>query len=85
MSRMLFSELQKIMVKKFTFVGVRGAIAPIAPPGCAPGSFDELLSETYSQHCHLRLSVLLRHNHQSERNSCRSQINRTFAVSTEGF
>ena len=30
---MLFSELYKIMVKKFTFVGFRGrgAIAPIAP------------------------------------------------------
>ena len=30
-SRMLFSELYKIMVKKVTFVGFRGAIAPIAP------------------------------------------------------
>jgi len=28
---MLFSELYKIMVKKVTFAGFRGAIAPIAP------------------------------------------------------
>jgi len=28
---MLFSELYKIMVKKVTFVGFRGVIAPIAP------------------------------------------------------
>jgi len=33
---MLFSELYKIMVKKVTFVGFRGAIAPIASPGSAP-------------------------------------------------
>jgi len=32
-SQMLFSELFKIMVKKVTFIGFRGAIAPIAPPG----------------------------------------------------
>jgi len=34
-SRTLFSELYKIMVKKVTFVGFRGAIAP---PGSAPDS-----------------------------------------------
>jgi len=33
---MLFFELYKIMVKKVTFVGFRGAIAPTAPPGSAP-------------------------------------------------
>jgi len=27
-----FTELHKIMVNKITFVGFRGAIAPIAPP-----------------------------------------------------
>ena len=30
-SRMLFSELYKIMVKQVTFVGFRGTIVPIAP------------------------------------------------------
>ena len=33
---MLFSELYKIMVDKFTFLGFRGAIAPIAPPKIRP-------------------------------------------------
>jgi len=31
------SELYKIMVKKVTFVGFRGVIAPIASPGSASG------------------------------------------------
>ena len=31
-SRILFSEMYKIMVNKVTFVGFRGAIAPIAHP-----------------------------------------------------
>jgi len=31
-SRMLFSELYKILVKKVTFVGFRGAIAPHLDP-----------------------------------------------------
>jgi len=34
---MLFSELYKIVVKTITFLGFRGAIAPIAPSGSAPG------------------------------------------------
>jgi len=38
MSRMLFSELYKIMVKKVTFVGFRGEIALIAPPWIRPCS-----------------------------------------------
>ena len=33
---MLFSELYKMMEKKVTFVGFRGAIAPIAPPWIHP-------------------------------------------------
>ena len=31
LSQMLFSKLYKTMVKKVTFVGFKGAIAPIAP------------------------------------------------------
>jgi len=31
-SRMLFSELYEIMVNKVTFVGYRGAVAPLDPP-----------------------------------------------------
>jgi len=33
---MLFSDLYKITASKVIFVGFRGAIAPIAPPGSAP-------------------------------------------------
>jgi len=33
---MLFFKLHKIMVSKVTFVGFRGAIAPIAPPWIRP-------------------------------------------------
>jgi len=33
---MLFSELYKILVKKVTFLGFRGAIAPIAHPWIRP-------------------------------------------------
>ena len=33
---MLFFELYKIMVNKVTFVGFRGAIALMPPPGSAP-------------------------------------------------
>ena len=36
-SRMLFSQLYEIMVHKVTFVGFRGMVAPIAPPGSAFG------------------------------------------------
>jgi len=35
---MLLAELQKIMVKKVTFVGFRGVITPIARPGSAPAT-----------------------------------------------
>jgi len=37
MSRMLFSELFKIMVKKVTFVGFRGGDRPNRPPWIRPG------------------------------------------------
>jgi len=35
---MLFSELYRVMVKKVTFVGFRGADRPNRPPGSTPGT-----------------------------------------------
>jgi len=45
---MLFSELQKIIVKKVTFVDFRGAIAPIAP-------LDPPLHRRIGNICYIRL------------------------------
>ena len=52
-SRMLFSELHKIIVKKVTFVGFRGAIAPIASPWIRPCCSVTLLSSLGSEEIYL--------------------------------